>query len=745
MADFTPGHDPFDERLRSTFNAEYAEVERTRSHNVPTAKNSPASWLPLAIAAALVMLAGFAWFGSRGGTDNAVGLDVAGQPESTLPETGDSQDGGGPDAPGTSDATPGAIGQTTDEATAVQVNPTPTPRPAVVVAAPTIEPSPDACVGVFITPGAWIVSGILPDDPDGGLVAHTDAAVDAPTTRILPADTEVAPTGACRIAPNGTPWFELYGDGQNDWVSSNFLRPSGETPDLCPGQSITTKAWFVWGIPDDDPDGGLVAHTEASVDAPVTRVLAQNSAVVLTGACTVSSGGSLWYQLHGNTPNDWVSSNFLRPAELACVVDELGPRDGFAIRLGEQSAFLAGPGLDGIYTWLPTKDVTFNVPCFLRIESGQELCLSGTIEVRDLVSANLLFTSATEVTVTTTGRTYVPLEQRGLREEFIEVMFGPNTVDDVGFVDPAITTVWPGTCGSRPSSGDSFSEVPCTADQSRIVDGTTSRGSDESDADHVYNLRVDERSGCARVVVEFGRDLADSPTLANQIPLIAIRKTVDATTIQLPDGMRSGFEGSQRADFTGGTALVTVNTQAATEITVLHAPGQINVWFLESPARVVIDIQPQPADPTLHSGPVVGETAVLTAPIQADRYGAGLNADSAFDVKGYARPFEASGVWYVFEANSTASLIEPINAVASGVYNTSSWVDGWGEFQVTVPGLAPGFYVVLFGEHPPSDDAPFFQGSGQYLRIGQAPPPGPERYFDAALLRQVEIIEAFGN
>ena len=84
--------------------------------------------------------------------------------------------------------------------------------------------------------------------------------------------------------------------------------------------SIERAAHFVWDIPADDPDGGLVAHTGAGVDKPVTRIIRAHQVVLPTGGCARSDNGSAWYELESPSGTlDWVNARNLQQAEVACL------------------------------------------------------------------------------------------------------------------------------------------------------------------------------------------------------------------------------------------------------------------------------------------------------------------------------------------------------------------------------------------------------------------------------------------
>lgn len=154
---------------------------------------------------------------------------------------------------------------------------TPPPTPSFPLLPPPAPPSLGSlnqCPGYEITTPAMIVWGLGSDDPDGGLVARTNASLDAPIVRVFPVDalTQFI-TGGCRLGPNDTPWLE-FGDanGSLAYASSRYLRPSRpvclqgrvngrRTPDSAPdtlfqgpitGHGYAESGPFAAFIPNDD-------------------------------------------------------------------------------------------------------------------------------------------------------------------------------------------------------------------------------------------------------------------------------------------------------------------------------------------------------------------------------------------------------------------------------------------------------------------------------------------------------------
>ena len=80
MDDQTPSNDPLDDRLRATFTAERDDLDRRHLANGGAAlgRGRSLKWIPFAIAAAVLAIAGFVFIGNRS-NDQAVEVDVATQ------------------------------------------------------------------------------------------------------------------------------------------------------------------------------------------------------------------------------------------------------------------------------------------------------------------------------------------------------------------------------------------------------------------------------------------------------------------------------------------------------------------------------------------------------------------------------------------------------------------------------------------------------------------------------------------
>jgi len=618
MPEHLPGNDPLGDRLRATFAAEHADLERRHQAQPRRLRTAtPLKWMPLAAAAALIALVGFFFVASNSG-DQAVELDVAGQPQEPAPapeipgggvedSTNQNSGGGAPVVAGQLDQGPAQATNFCD----TRYDPERT----------MLWDGPDGQVPLAVEP----VVGMLPE-----------------LARNLPSGTEMELTGGCTVgtalAPlTGTPtavvevWVEVAAEPANQWVREEYLvtkdefdqlatgqvspqltdgspAPNGTSPDVGGGceNGGAQQQRFVWNIALDDPDGGLVAHSSPGIDAPVTRILTLDKVVTLTGNCEVLASGSPWFQIE---PNDWVSGNFLARTVDACFTGAangqrsagespdrqlIGPRDGNAIAVGDVTAFSA---FESTYRLYPSENVDVGVPCILGA-GASAVCAIGTFEILDL-DQQPVFSSQGPVTLPLTGNRYSPPDRAGLAERLIEVVLevGEDSDAVVGFIDPAVTALSEGRCPWTQTGPHSFDARRCAVTPATPARSSGTAGSAQSTADHVHTMSTDVRAvagtTCTRVVIELGATTNGVDTLASTVPAIDVVKTSAGTTIRFTDCaqcspfVREG--GREVLEFGGGSAAAS-SDELGPRLDISHRLGTSSVTFMSNPARIVFDV-----------------------------------------------------------------------------------------------------------------------------------------------------------
>ncbi len=143
-------------------------------------------------------------------------------------------------------------------------------------------------------------------------------------------------------------------------------------------------------------------------------------------------------------------------------------------------------------------------------------------------------------------------------------------------------------------------------------------------------------------------------------------------------------------------------------------------YFLEDPARIVVDSIAATTPPGLRLGPIVDTFVALRDPIDP----AGTGVEPPIPVRGYARPFEASDPVSLTDAVTGAPVVatwsgcEPafVDPPNTGcVYGTTDYIEVWGEFSFTIEDVAPGRYrldVLITSPADPEEGG--FQGSNVF-------------------------------
>jgi len=528
----------------------------------------------------------------------------------------------------------------------------PTPPPNITQAQPVPEiagapddfPAPTAFdpnneCGARLVP-ALFVWNIALDDPDGGLVAHTEIGVDAPVTRVLELDEVVTPTGACFLSTTGSPWREIIApNGSTDWVSARFL--NDQVAPACLegeqyGDRIRNQAEpLIHVITAGDTLGAIAQRYNVFID----DLLAINPQLDPTA---VQIGDQL--QIPGAGIVD------PRPEQI------LGPVDGLAIVDGDRTAF--APMNSQVYRWYDSTAIMIGGSCFGQAVAGQPACAYGDIALIDPQSPEPIWTGTGPIDVQTRGRT---LPSQSPEFDWFEVTLDVNGAVYSGFIDNARTRIEFAPCTAGRQADDSFAVVPCNATDSDVVTGSTTRGSASSTANHVLNVRSEQGLGaqgpCVRIVIEFGSVTAAGERVpAAVLPLTTIEKSPELTRLVLPNWAGHPEQLTRYEEARNTVLLPTSATGAPALDVVHHLPAPVNVWFLENPARVIVDYLEPPAG--FASNQPLGSNMLTRSSIHGDPSGPGVLEGTQITVEGYGRPFEASGLLrlYTIEGSDIANL-----------------------------------------------------------------------------------------
>lgn len=712
MADQLPPNDPLDNRLRATFAAEHADIERRQiASNAPATPVRSLKWIPFAVAAAVIAIAGFAFIGNRA-DDQAVELDISDQaPPQPSPVTQDFDEDPADASPNPDNAQPGAA------------------------SSPQFESGTNLCGDDFDL-GTRIVFQV-----DRGSVPAlaTPGLSETSVNRMLQDGTVVQLVGGCAIADTSEgliAWFEIGGDqpGTTEWVQSDYLAttavevPTNPAPatNEC-GREVPDVPHIVWDVGIDDPDGGLIAHTAAGVSEPETRIIRFDQLVIPTGGCAPASNGAAWYELSSPSGEpDWVNAQFLRATQVACL---RGEQDGFILRNAQR-----------------VHRVDFD-------DTVSGIAAQYNIEVDELLAANPIIevVMAVDDLIWIPGVAGEPLPAFGPRDGYAVVDGdGIAFATDTNYRWYAIGDIEVGNGCAVLTGDDRFEVQPCmrvappvTSSESDPLDYLSWPGGDASStADHVHDLRTETNDTCTRIVVTFG-DSANEGELdvpSAILPPVIVDQSLDSVRITANGWqLESAFTDPDRIDYPDGTGLLTLAPGFEFAVELLHGEMEPNVRFLNDPARVVVDLYP--VDDPILPGPS-GNRFVLRRPIQPDRFGPGISVNDNIIVEGFGRPFEAAGLYRIWSVppnvDADAFLTNPPEPLVEEFFATSSWAEAWGAFSVTLPKLDAGTYIAVFGELPPTDEIGFY-GTGQLFRVTDLSANEPGTWPEAVLLPDVQL------
>lgn len=253
---------------------------------------------------------------------------------------------------------------------------------------------------------------------------------------------------------------------------------------------------------------------------------------------------------------------------------------------------------------------------------------------------------------------------------------------------------------------------PCTVGSEDLGDMQSSWPAPDgvSNADHIFDVQHISAGGCARTVITLGTRF-DWEALDSAVPADRVSGMVTAVDTGNPvphviidthDLFRalpgaSGRFGAYVFRKTAGPQ--NEFGQHALAANVPTGPGTHNVFYLESPARIVIDHWFVPAGNSQPSW-ASGTGVVLIEPADVAPTPEALQNGTVF--AGYSRGFEANLVAVVKEAESGRPVVakwEPVfggSAVTTDLYITTvnDWTEAWGQFAFRLDDLDPDEYIL---------------------------------------------------
>ncbi len=253
---------------------------------------------------------------------------------------------------------------------------------------------------------------------------------------------------------------------------------------------------------------------------------------------------------------------------------------------------------------------------------------------------------------------------------------------------------------------------PCSvgpADQGRTPDTWAGPAAD-SNADHIFDVEQISAGGCARTVITLGTGFdwenLDAAAPANRVP--AMVRAVDNRSA-VPHIIIDTFDIFRALPGAAGRpgAYIVRKTGGATDefgqngllANVPTGPGVHNVFYLDTPARIVVDHWFIPGGTSQQSW-ASGTGVVLIDP--ADLGPTPENLANSTRFAGYSRGFEASLVAVVKDAGSGVPVVATWTPTFGGspfssdlyITTVNDWTEAWGQFSFSLSGLAPGDYIL---------------------------------------------------
>ena len=262
--------------------------------------------------------------------------------------------------------------------------------------------------------------------------------------------------------------------------------------------------------------------------------------------------------------------------------------------------------------------------------------------------------------------------------------------------------------------------VPCRPDGPEYGGTQTVAGSAPGDgAGNVLEVSTYHSAECDRIVIVLGEGQGLTGAGWSSLPAATVPAGTVVSSggpvveVRIP-GVLDARPVAQTVEAEFGYVLATRDMPLAQsrEALVFRAFFDANrraaIWFLDTPARVIIDLRSVPTGTGLDVAAKRGGLAVVM-PIQVDLDGPGVDLPVA--VSGWARPFEAQGAAILRRAAGEPGTGELVEATFSGTdflgtqttstypYVTADYTEAWGAFSFTIDDLAPGTYEVFVGEY----------------------------------------------
>lgn len=483
----------------------------------------------------------------------------------------------------------------------------------------------------------------------------------------------------------------------------------GVIPTATPGCDVPYAIAKVVDVAADDPDGGLVVHTEPGVDTPVVGVLAHDAdGLLVTPTCAITTDGALWLEV-GRPPiaaegalMGWVNARYL-----AADTVKQGAFYQIFFPTGQGE-----PDADGNITW--TAPVERPVGTADGRPTGQEaleLLFAGPTEAEQSAGFSALGNPGTfdppdgscaspaEVAVTNEGtvarvQLCVDIATAGVGDDARHIEAITNTVALASGADTVVILDRNGRClGDLSDAGDR-----CLADLDELddLDGgldaawcdrgaglgndpvtTDPPAQDEKLADHVASISALDVGPCTLVVIEMD-DLTPDGRRVDLPPVIVDAAGRTGIRLQFPESVDVGNGPAATAQWPSGAAALTMSNDGVGIWIGADQIGDARVSGSAAPPRLIVAI------PKVAAYPVAASFTELDGYYLFPITQTGPGAPVLFEGVGAA--FEASGV-LVIRQNGTVIEQQPFRTGNPGVAFRDFGVDlnlDPGEYEVAL-------------------------------------------------------------
>jgi hypothetical protein len=252
--------------------------------------------------------------------------------------------------------------------------------------------------------------------------------------------------------------------------------------------------------------------------------------------------------------------------------------------------------------------------------------------------------------------------------------------------EPTTTTTAPPTTTSTTTTTPTTTEpLPaCLAGEPGFTDDgvVAALGREAGDASVLTSVTIEPNVACERVVLGFATSDGAPASSLGRID-VRLRRDIGVIRISLPDEVTAAAvtDGLLETDLVD--AFYVVRNEDRSLFVDLHLAVGVaaRAAYADAPVQLVVDLRP--GDLPLQSQPTRAFLAVVLTPAPGP-------AEYPLRVTGYARPFEASLLWRLYQEEQV---------VDEGFTMTTDYIEAWGAFEFEVPTGPSGLVGLFAGDY----------------------------------------------